>query len=739
MDISSFKADIAAFADPVSPVSSSGDTITWSQEGTTRSCRLVSRDNELPDIEVDGRRYSYREFFASDLMGSLLSLANSIQRVLPASPGYVGKNFVEPRAQDDDDQISRKWGDLLTSFDPADTSRRTQLVFLRGRAGDGKSAVLMRTAVEQAERYLRGEAEHLFLYINAQSSSLARIDEVMAKVTQDMRARFTYQAISTLTRLGLLVPVIDGFDELLGVGGYKDAFSSLAFFVSRLRGQGVLIASARSTFYQYTNFRKEAERFDSEEYPLYFDIRPLTLLPWGEPEDAAYLAAVQSGLTTSDLREQLGARAEEILSSPFLLSQVIGLGLSSDNKAPIGNVIQAIVRELLTREMRKLTDPQEKPLLTLAQHERFVSLIAEEMWWQEKRELDERSYTTVAELLCEEIGLEGLSKTRVLGRVPAYGLFERRESPPRMAFRHEFYFAYFLGRLAVGMIEQGPNIKQFLSRGTLSPVVGEEIALALLEKGLVSRNISTLLPSATGALGDSEVIANNRGTIVGAAIAVAGERINEAEISNCVFEGLTFRGSRLEGATFASCSFAQCDFRGAAWLAVRFVDSPLFAPLVSADTKLTNSRIDIRGGLHGLRIAKGHSNQDVEYSLYRISEYLKGLGALVEGPVVTEVARSAIGNEFVALLEDFLRVPEKSLYFSDNDFAHRGGSLQGKFRPVFDLLRKHHLLVNAAQKARRGTRAMYRMTVLPVEMLEGLAGRYETADIKAFWSDVNSL
>ncbi|WP_419949479.1 hypothetical protein [Candidatus Palauibacter sp.] len=34
------------------------------------------------------------------------------------------------------------------------------------------------------------------------------------------------------------MPVIDGFDELLGSGGYDEAFSSLAAFISRLEGNG---------------------------------------------------------------------------------------------------------------------------------------------------------------------------------------------------------------------------------------------------------------------------------------------------------------------------------------------------------------------------------------------------------------------------------------------------------------------------------------------------------------------
>ena len=57
----------------------------------------------------------------------------------------------------------------------------------------------------------------------------------MARDLQDLRSRFSYNAVPPLVRNGLVVPVIDGFDELLGSGGYDEAFSSLAAFIAPIR------------------------------------------------------------------------------------------------------------------------------------------------------------------------------------------------------------------------------------------------------------------------------------------------------------------------------------------------------------------------------------------------------------------------------------------------------------------------------------------------------------------------
>src|SRR5947209_3382506 len=82
-------------------------------------------------------------------------------------------------------------------------------------AGSGKTRVLQELVKEQAQLYQRGQTDRLYLYINAQGRALARFNEALATELQDLRAAVTYHAVSALVRLGILVPVIDGFDELL--------------------------------------------------------------------------------------------------------------------------------------------------------------------------------------------------------------------------------------------------------------------------------------------------------------------------------------------------------------------------------------------------------------------------------------------------------------------------------------------------------------------------------------------
>src|SRR5204862_5336653 len=106
-----------------------------------------------------------------------------------------------------------------------------------------------------------------------------------------LRSRFSYAAVAPLTRHGLIVPIIDGFDELLGAGGYDEAFSSLAAFLSTLDGQGSAVASARSAFFDYRNFYENARKF-SGDGRLNYTVETIDILPWNDDQVRNYFRNV---------------------------------------------------------------------------------------------------------------------------------------------------------------------------------------------------------------------------------------------------------------------------------------------------------------------------------------------------------------------------------------------------------------------------------------------------------------
>ena len=671
-------------------------------------------------------------------MADLHGLAEMISSSLPHLPGFVGEVFIEPRLTEDDSQVTGPAFRVLHERTRSDGAQgRTRLLFIRGRAGDGKSALLMTVSANTARSVLRGEVDALYLYVNAQGSALARIDEVMAKVLQDLRARFTYHAIATLTRLRLIVPIIDGFDELLGVGGYKDAFSSLALFVSRLSGEGVVLASARSTFYQFTNFGEQAARFATDDNPLLFELLPFTLQPWGTDEWAEFLKKKKSDLSIGDLKRQLGARAEEILSSPFLFSQLVDLRIDVRNNATSSNVVRLIVEELVRREMRdKLLDPQGRPLLTLEQHVDFLGMIAEEMWWQETRELDEQTFTTISELVVEEMGFSGDVAARFMSRVPSYALLARTESPTRISFRHEFYFAYFLGARLAKQLTKGTEITSFLTRSMLSTVVAEEVALSVVSTsgsdiGACITNIGKVQPPVASA----ETARINAGTLYWAFIAGPQSKIPKVTMRQAYFNGLDFSGTMLKGVEFDDCVFNQCDLTDASWSDLTFNNSTLVHVLVTERTKLQGKGLKLRGGIQGLDFRLPNGEVREFYAQAEVATILERLGIQFQEkiPKPREISKKA--ETLRSQLKTLLRVPERTLYFSENDFENRGVSISGNLKEIWALLRKHGLLVDASRD-HRGQKRMYRLAETPDVIRQGQSGTNVTPSVEAFWADV---
>ena len=218
----------------------------WKIRGESREGKFnVSMDHGIAVHIGRQRRQPYRAFLASTQMADLRHIAQMIKQAWPRNI------FIPTKARRTDNNSGHGPAtELLTELIEDPDSEVTQIVMVTGEAGAGKTQVLRELVLQQSERYLKGETEKILLYVNAQGRALARLNEALATELQDLRVNLTYHSVATLTRVGLLVPVIDGFDELLGVSGYDDAFNSLATFLEQLEGDGRLIASARSVYYE---------------------------------------------------------------------------------------------------------------------------------------------------------------------------------------------------------------------------------------------------------------------------------------------------------------------------------------------------------------------------------------------------------------------------------------------------------------------------------------------------------
>lgn len=754
LDPAQVKRDFLAFADPATAISVDAKEVRWTQNREQRVAYL-GHSPAGTTLRFREQMYAYGQFFASETMADLRGLAESLVPYLRTLPSYVpDTGYVPGRASSEAlDTVSQSAESLLNEACGITQSRgpdgTTRVVFLKGRAGDGKSSLLVATTMHAATGYLSGSNEQLFFYIDAQGRALARVDEAIALILQDIRARFTYHAVSVLTRLGLIVPIIDGFDELLGPGGYQDAFSSLGRFLERLEGKGCVVASARSTFYQYTTFGQHAGRLVADGGVMAYRILPVDLEPWSD-EELSVLLEKRGSMTAlgvpdvataiARLRVIAGNKHEEIFSSPFLATRLLDLVAHGASTLESGSVVGSIIRDLVEREaVEKLRSSTGVPLLSVDDHLSLLGEIAEEMWIQQSRELDETTFMTIVDIQCEEVfSLTPVDAEKVVKRMPAHALLARTDRPARIGFRHEFYFAYFLGERLAQASATPSAVQTYLHRSPLSNLVAEEFADAVLRRGSAEhmRGAVTALASHAGfnIPRAMELVAHqNAGTLLASLLQRAPTNVEGADITLATFVASALVDLSISNCKFKRCEFERVDLRGTQMSNVEFDECSFRLVVMDERTKFVGCTGISASSFVGLVYYVAGSRRE-EYDPRSIADWLLRAGAIQDGPVRTFPTPAAS-----ALLDStlgFLRVIRTSPYFSGNDFENRGLNMDRDFRDVMLMLKRHHLLADAEGKSRQGTRKMYRITVPAEQIALGASSHSISSDIEDFWDDV---
>lgn len=743
--LEALQSDLANFADPGTQVQVDDRGATWIRGRKEMSITLRRGEGELPAIVFGSRSYTYKSFFASEHMADLPALAEVIVHTMDQPKWYVD---APARLEDSSEAAPAK--ELLVKTATQELPfGATRVVFVRGSAGAGKTVALRQTTIEQAERVAIGDAEELFLYIDAQARALARFDDAVALVLQDLGARFTYRALATLTRLGLLIPIIDGFDELVGVGGHGEAFDSLARLLARLHGKGALIASARSTFYQYRDFRQSAARYEKGR-TLNFEIVPLDILPWTNAETAQYLrhaqAIEQLGASSAEggvdlLRERLGEQGEEFLQTPFFVATLVELIQQRAAVMPEQRLVSQIILHFITREKEKLRDTRDLPITTEEGHLRFLEMLTEEMWWQGTRELDVATVKVISELAADEILLHPGGRLAFVERSPSYAFLDSKEHEGLkfLTFTHEYYYSYFLGRfLARALTNEDENPSQVLVRGRLSPLAGDEFAHALRERELDSKIAARHLSHRRVTSLTREVDTANAGTLFAGLIRHWPATLTNEVVVNCSFIQEALAKTTLIGTAFSNCEFLRCDLTGAEWTDVRASGCLFSEPIVDIHgTRLGGLQLSLEGELIGL-VRRDATGDHLLYDPREIAEIARSAGIITEADEGSEVELSESAKAQVEVLRKFLRIATRLFYVSDEDLSNRGLMNQdwlGLERRLIDLDLMEFVAIQ-----RRGPRnQVRRLRVPPIEIEKGEAGASANPSIAALWSQVRAL
>ena len=742
--------DLAPFADPGSSITYANNddwlTAEWTSHGRAQTSSFFKAGDGNIRVKTKRDELSYKAFLASSEMSDLLGLAGM---TLSSNKSNF---FIETKARLETGSDESPALELLRATLARSSEFVTNVVFVTGDAGAGKTEVLRELVRQQADRFRRGLEECLYLYVNAQGRALARLDEALATELQDLRAHLTYHAIPTLVRNGILIPIIDGFDELLGISGYDDAFSSLRRFVDDLDGRGQLIASTRSTYYEQ-EFLSRTNR--TSLFAKSLRVEPITILPWHENEFRQYLnvrfaaeplPAIAQGTFAHRMREAFHPQENRsLMGKPFFVAKTADLVLSGTEFAPTGLLAQLVEGYVERERVEKLLDKNGKPLLTNEQIRKIVQFICDEMWLQETRVLDASTVRIVAEIsgLDEDIAAE--THERMIERAPSMAFFRPSVGRDRIEFEHELFFAYFLGNtVADALLRDVPSLHSVLMRSPLPEHTADFAIVKLREHSIDIKALATATSAAcTLTTRRSGQVEENAGALVASGLIAAAASEPPPHAKGITFQKLVFSGQDFDSAELVDCEFISLEFRRVDLRRTRFLsckakDTVLQEVLVDPGrTRLEIKDFDPALMATGLQIVTPDGIQ----ALYRqdlIAEVLYKCGVPGEPPTAKSIG---VAPGMIELLDNLMRKFDRTTIIWPDDQQHHSLK-QNSFWPILQkLLLDSHLVTAESRIQHKGTpRTALRRNYLPHQIMAGADLRAPAPqEAKVFWTELRRV
>jgi hypothetical protein len=722
------RLDLAAFADPGTTVSLNQTAGwlqgTWTQRGKviTSNFRL-SKDGGGIRVRTDeGREEKYSSFFASDRMADLKSLARNTTRSLPAVQGYI-----RPRVTVNDGIVRGNAEDELEAIVRAE-DRRTKLVFVTADAGVGKTTLLTELVRRKATDYALARTEALWLYVNAQGSTLARLDQALAAALDDVRAPFPYHAVATLVRADALVLVIDGFDELIGAPGtYDDAYSSLASFLTALDGNGTIIATARSAYYEQEFLSRIGTIPGLAEEA--WSLSRVELLAWNEEERFAYLAnfAAEHLVAEEDratfpsrvlgVFEQSGAG--DLASKPFFLARVAEFASDGRGLESGASLLDRLVNTYLAREAQgKLVRAHGVPILSDADLSSVYEELANEMWRQETRELSGATFRELIDLMAQLFELDDISRAMVADRLPNSAFVHPGGPPGSISFQHEIFFSYFLAKPILQSIASADafTIATSLRKGRLPNQAGELVGRSVV-KDRKAPSVLQLLAKAPSSISiGAEQIRQNAGSI---AAGMMREGLPaKATLNALSFVDVDLSQVQCRDLTLQGCMFRGADLRSASFVASTASSTRFESILLDGNTVFEIKGLEVRD-FHGLRFEEPSGRTVSVYAPNDVASILEG--ARLPSARRQEPTRN-IEPEILDLVAKVTRMFERANIASFENELERKRLQRDRYWPlVYGAFLESGVLREELRDAGGNRTPFVRMTVRPVDLMAGLS------------------
>ncbi|EOM75738.1 hypothetical protein Rrhod_3010 [Rhodococcus rhodnii LMG 5362] len=316
-----------------------------------------------------------------------------------------------------------------------------QVYFVRGEAGIGKTFNLFKAPKDRATALCDTDLNKpLYLYISCSGMGLKRVEDIIDAAVVGTQ-NLDFSSVLALSRNGLLVLVIDGFDELVGGTGYGDAFQLLRPVLKDLGGSGTILLSARSSYFanQYQTSLQNAARLDG--LPAHHMI--LELQRWSR-SDVERLFAENSHW--SKYRQSLSDSDLSLLGVPFFAQAF------NDATSPPGTSLEfqglrsTLIDSYLARETKKLESRGGQSPVSSRQLRSIFQEIAGLLYESSESSLDVDDFKLACESALELDGFYGPNQALGDRLTVLCGMSASSDSngSPLFSFQHDIFFEVML-------------------------------------------------------------------------------------------------------------------------------------------------------------------------------------------------------------------------------------------------------------------------------------------------------
>jgi hypothetical protein len=755
MNTEDVRADIAAFADSEDSVLIDKSFVVFQRERQEYACRLVESVPGQTDIEVNGTRMPYYRFLSEEL-GRLSVLAESIRQKRKDVTPYIDTQAVLTDSSGQDVAEGSALNILKQKCEER-SPLETALLFLTADAGEGKTALLRRLTQLRASEYSQHKANSLLLHIDTQGRSFVRLEEAVARELGQLRiSGLFYSGVVRLIRRGLLAIAIDGFDELLAEIGSGEAYSGLGAFLRQLGGSGIVIAAARSAYFQTENYTAQTRLLSKSDVQV--SVEQMRLKKWERAQTVGFFSRYQdegSGTRIKDpegLYDELVGLVGEghvILQRPFLVYTMARMLVSAPGSAQeivrgMGDsglqIVPFVIKAFLKREVEeKWRDPGGQPYLTLDQHIHLLAAVADEMWTQRGRILPVELLQVVTETVVEELNIPLPRRVQIVERVKAHVMFPEGAATQadQRAFDHDEFLDYFLAVRLCELLRPPIRVElqRFLERSSLPAMVAKWTAV-IEERtaGTVGQIVSSLSAMCRAEV-RSTYLKQNAGLIAARLAATVPES------ENLVFESIYFEGDHWVGTSllkgrFSRCVFNGIDLRGCDWRECRFEGCDLQSLTVDERTRLNGCRFDEGTRVTGLLEANEDEDSMRRFVPDICEDLLAKHGAIFEHTSETQLSLDLrpVRTDLRAALNRFLRIFSRNSGTNENTIKLRLGQRTHLFNKTVLPLLLDHGVIRQTDYRGSGAQERYELAspidaILAAEDPKGPA----PAQLKAFW------